>query len=76
MLTTGTRPTWITLEPLSYQAISSLVSKTLHRPKEDCAPLSNFIFEASSGNAFSARSILTTLQRQHHVRDFYLISFD
>jgi predicted ATPase len=67
MLTTRTRPTWITLEPLSYQAISLLISKTLHRPKEDCAPLSKFIFEASSGNAFSARSILTTLQRQHHI---------
>ena len=74
MFTTKTRPTWITLEPLSYQALSSLVSQTVHRPEEDCAPLSKFIFEASSGNAFSARSILTTLQRQHYVRNHSSLS--
>ena len=68
MFNSRSRPTWITVEPLSFQAISSLVSKTMHRTKEDCVPLSRFIFAASSGNAFSARSVLTTLQRQRHVR--------
>lgn len=67
MFTSRSRPTWITMEPLSYSAISSLISKTLHRTKEDCSPLSRFIYASSSGNAFSARSILTTLQRQHHI---------
>ncbi|KAJ7275535.1 histidine kinase [Mycena haematopus] len=62
------RPTWINLESLPYSAISSLVSKSLHRTKEDCVPLSRVIFDASSGNAFSARNILSTLQRQHHIK--------
>jgi hypothetical protein len=67
MFTGRSRPTWIHLEPLSYTAISSLVSKTLHRSKDDAASLSRFIFMASSGNPFSARSMLSTFQRQHHV---------
>jgi len=67
MFNNRSRPTWITVEPLSFQAISSLVSKTLHRTKEECAALSRFVYAASSGNAFSARSILTTLQRQRHI---------
>lgn len=68
MFTNRSRPTWITVEPLNLQAISQLVSKTLHRDVDECTPLSRFIFLASSGNAFSARSILMTLHRQHHVR--------
>jgi hypothetical protein len=67
MFPTKSRSTWITVEPLSFPAISALVSKTLHRPKEDCLSLSRFVYTASSGNAFSARNILITLQRQHHV---------
>ncbi|KAK7064662.1 histidine kinase [Favolaschia claudopus] len=61
------RPTWINLESLPYAAIGSMVSKALHRTKEDCVPLSRVIFEASSGNPFSARNLLSTLQRQHHI---------
>ncbi|KAJ3807998.1 dual-domain HisK/Mak2 protein kinase [Lentinula aff. lateritia] len=61
------RPTWINLEPLSYSAIHALVSKSLHRSKEDSAPLSHFVYAASAGNAFTARSILTTLQRRNHI---------
>ncbi|KAJ6626914.1 dual-domain HisK/Mak2 protein kinase [Mycena sp. CBHHK59/15] len=68
MFTGRSRPTWITLESLSFSAIGSMVSKTLHRSKEDCLPLTRVIFNASSGNAFSARNILTTLQRQHHIK--------
>ncbi|KAJ7630475.1 hypothetical protein FB45DRAFT_915621 [Roridomyces roridus] len=68
MFTGRSRPTWITLESLPYSAIGSMVSKSLHRSKEDCIPLSRIIFDASSGNAFSARNILTTLQRQHHIK--------
>ncbi|RXW16010.1 hypothetical protein EST38_g9848 [Candolleomyces aberdarensis] len=62
------RPTWISVEPLAYTAILALTSKTLHRTKEACAPLAQFVHHASSGNAFSARSILTTLQRQNHIK--------
>ncbi|KIY45235.1 dual-domain HisK/Mak2 protein kinase [Fistulina hepatica ATCC 64428] len=65
MFASSARPTWINVEPLNYNAIASLVSKTLRRPREDCNPLSRFVYQNSSGNAFSARSILTTLQRQH-----------
>ncbi|KAF8665081.1 hypothetical protein AX16_000549 [Volvariella volvacea WC 439] len=61
------RPTWIVVEPLAFSAVSTLVSRTLHRSREECTPLSRFIYAASSGNPFSARSILTTLQRQHHI---------
>ncbi|CAA7259981.1 unnamed protein product [Cyclocybe aegerita] len=67
MFKSRSQPTWIAVEPLSFQAISSLVSKTLHRAKEECVPLSRFVHGASSGNAFSARNILTTLQRQGHI---------
>ncbi|GLB36534.1 putative GAF domain containing protein [Lyophyllum shimeji] len=67
MFTKRSKPTWIFVEPLSYSAVASLVSQTLHQPKEDCVPLSRFIYAASSGNAFSARSILNTLHRQHHI---------
>ena len=67
MFTGRSRPTWINLEPLSYSAVSSLVSKTLHRSKDDAATLSRFIYAASSGNAFAARNLLSTFQRQHHV---------
>ncbi|KAJ7124823.1 hypothetical protein C8R43DRAFT_1090617 [Mycena crocata] len=66
MFTGRSRPTWIHLESLPYTAIGSMVSKSLHRSKEDCVTLSRIIFDASSGNAFSARNILSTLQRQHH----------
>ncbi|KAJ6569666.1 dual-domain HisK/Mak2 protein kinase [Mycena capillaripes] len=68
MFTGRSRPTWINLESLPYSAIGSMVSKSLHRSKEDCIPLSRVIFDASSGNAFSARNILQTLQRQHHLK--------
>lgn len=67
MFPNKSRPTWITVEPLSFPAISALVSKTLHQPKEDCLSLSRFVYTASSGNAFSARNILITLQRHRHV---------
>lgn len=67
MFSSRSRPTWIFLEPLSYSALSSLVSMTLHRDKEACAPLSRFLHVTSSGNAFSARNILTMLQRQRHI---------
>ncbi|KAG6891107.1 hypothetical protein C0995_014197 [Termitomyces sp. Mi166 len=67
MFSSRSEPTWIFLEPLSYSAISSLVSQTLHRFPEDVDPLTQYVYKASSGNAFSARSVLTTLQRQHHI---------
>ncbi|KAH8086606.1 histidine kinase [Cristinia sonorae] len=59
--------TWINLEALSISAVSSLVARTLHRSKDDAAPLSRLIHAASQGNAFSVRKILTTLQRQRHI---------
>ncbi|KZT67653.1 histidine kinase [Daedalea quercina L-15889] len=64
---TSKSTTWINLEPLSYSAIASMVSRTLHRPKDDCANLSRLVHAASLGNAFSARNILMTMQRQHHI---------
>ncbi|KAJ7151534.1 hypothetical protein C8R46DRAFT_1166444 [Mycena filopes] len=59
MFSGRSRPTWINLESLPYSAIGSM---------DDCTPLSRVIFDASSGNAFSARNILSTLQRQHHIK--------
>ncbi len=59
--------TWLTLEPLSYPAVSTLVARTLHRPKEDVAHLSRIVHGSSEGNPFSARNILTTLYRQRFV---------
>ncbi|KAJ7459518.1 hypothetical protein B0H11DRAFT_2060049, partial [Mycena galericulata] len=68
MFTGRSRPTWINLESLPYSTIGLMVSKSLHRSKEDCTPLSRIVFDASSGNAFSARNILSTLQRQRHIK--------
>ncbi|KAJ3575904.1 hypothetical protein NP233_g779 [Leucocoprinus birnbaumii] len=68
MFSPKARPTWINVEPLTFPAISILVSKTLHRTREECAPLSSFIAAASSGNAFAVRNILMTLQRQRHIK--------
>ncbi|EKM60729.1 uncharacterized protein PHACADRAFT_155836 [Phanerochaete carnosa HHB-10118-sp] len=59
--------TWIHLEPLSFSAVSSLVSRTLRRSKEDCQPLSRIVHAASLGNPFSVRNMLATLQRQHFI---------
>ncbi|KAI0367509.1 histidine kinase [Pilatotrama ljubarskyi] len=59
--------TWIQLEPLSYPAISTLVARTLHRPKEEVSHLARIVHGASEGNPFSARNILTTLYRQRHI---------
>ncbi|KAI0700426.1 histidine kinase [Cytidiella melzeri] len=59
--------TWINLEPLGFNAVSSLVSRTLRRSKEETQTLSRLVHAASLGNAFSIRNILTTLQRQHMI---------
>ncbi|GJE87861.1 histidine kinase [Phanerochaete sordida] len=59
--------TWIHLEPLNFSAVSSLVSRTLRRSKEDCQPLSRIAHAASLGNPFSVRNMLATLQRQHFI---------
>lgn len=67
MFNSRSKPTWIDVEPLSFAAVSMFVAKTLRRPKEDCLPLVRFVYSASSGNAFAARSMLMTLQRQGHV---------
>jgi predicted ATPase len=61
------RPTWINIEPLPYSAVSSLVSRTLHRSREDCSSLSRFIYAVSGGNAFAARNMLTAFQRQNYI---------
>ncbi|KAF9654281.1 histidine kinase [Thelephora ganbajun] len=64
----SSRATWITLEPLGHQDVSNLVSHTLRRPIGDCVELSHLLLKASSGNAFSARSILLILHRQGHIK--------
>ena len=58
---------WVNLEPLNISAVSNLVSRTLHRSKDDCAPLSRVIHAASLGNPFSVRSIVTTMYRAGHI---------
>ncbi|KAI0047651.1 histidine kinase [Auriscalpium vulgare] len=70
MFSGRSRATWIQLDPLSYSSIASLTARTLRQSKEDVAPLARLIHAVSSGNAFSARNLLATLQRQH------LILFD
>ncbi|KAF9258589.1 dual-domain HisK/Mak2 protein kinase [Marasmius fiardii PR-910] len=67
MFNNRSKPTWINVEPLSYSSILNLVSKALHRSKEDSTALARFVYSASSGNAFTARSLLMTLHRQHHI---------
>ncbi|EPQ61132.1 hypothetical protein GLOTRDRAFT_113578 [Gloeophyllum trabeum ATCC 11539] len=70
MAPTGSRTTWLNLEPLPFSAISIMVARTLHRPREECAPLARVVHSVSGGNAFSARNVLTQLHRQR------LITFD
>ncbi|KAI0271645.1 histidine kinase [Gloeopeniophorella convolvens] len=64
------RVTWIQLDPLTYSSVASLTSRTLRQSKESVAPLARLLHGISSGNAFSVRNLLTTLQRQR------LITFD
>ncbi|KAI5897382.1 histidine kinase [Schizophyllum commune H4-8] len=68
MFSSRSRPTWLNVEPLSFSAVSILIARTLRRPRDDVAALSRFIYNASSGNAFSARSLLTALQRRGHIK--------
>ncbi|KAH7929368.1 dual-domain HisK/Mak2 protein kinase [Leucogyrophana mollusca] len=67
MCSNRSRATWINVEQLNHSAIASLVSKTMRRPKDECTMLSRFIYTASSGNAFLARSMLMTFQRQNYI---------
>jgi hypothetical protein len=67
MFTKWSTPTWINVENLDLSSISALVSKALHRSKEDSTPLSEFVYTASQGNAFAARNILISLHRQKHI---------
>lgn len=80
MFKTGNRmrTTWVALKPLSSSAVNMLVSKTLRRGPDSCISLSQYIYKSSSGNAFSARRMLTDLQRQHLVNFlfFFLVVFD
>ena len=62
------RATWITLEQLPFSAISLLVAKALHRPREECSRLARVVYTTSGGNAFLARNILSGMRRYHHVR--------
>ena len=55
------------MDSLPFPAISTLVAKSLHRSREEVASLSNFVYAGSAGNAFGARNILMTLQRQNYV---------
>lgn len=59
---------WIPLHPLTQDALSALVSRTLHRPEEECASLTGFLHRISRGNAFSARNMLITLQRAGYIK--------
>jgi hypothetical protein len=62
------RTKWIELEDgLSLAAISHMIARTLHRPREECAPLSRLVHNLAHGNAFSCRSFLMTLYRQNLV---------
>jgi hypothetical protein len=67
MFSARSRRTWIDVHPLDLSATLELVSRALHRPPTDCEDLAQFIQSMSSGNAFAARNILTTLQRHHLV---------
>jgi predicted ATPase len=59
------RTTWVELDSgLALHAVASLVSKTLRRPREECAPLATLVHHVSHGNAFAARSFLMALHRQ------------
>ncbi|KZV95615.1 STKc type histidine kinase [Exidia glandulosa HHB12029] len=59
---------WIPLHPLTQDALSALVSRTLHRNDEDVAALTGFLHRISRGNAFSARNMLITLQRAGYIK--------
>ncbi|KAI0809255.1 histidine kinase [Irpex lacteus] len=59
--------TWINLEPLGFNAVSSLVSRTLRRSKDDCQKLSRLVHAVSLGNAFSIRNLLSSFQRQRMI---------
>ncbi|KAI5123720.1 hypothetical protein M0805_000314 [Coniferiporia weirii] len=61
------RVTWITLEPLHFHPVLALVSRTLHRSKEDCSALSRIVYRTCGGNVFSVRNFLTSLHRHRQI---------
>jgi predicted ATPase len=55
------RTTWIELDGgLSLSAVASMVMKTLHQSREECAPLSHLVHEISHGNAVSSLLSIAT----------------
>ncbi|KAH7104691.1 hypothetical protein BKA62DRAFT_693063 [Auriculariales sp. MPI-PUGE-AT-0066] len=58
---------WIALQPLSLEAVSAFVSRSLRRHEGECASLAQFLHRISKGNAFSVRNTLLTLQRAGHI---------
>lgn len=64
---TGARATYISLEPLSVEAIANLVSSTLHQPAADVFPFVNVLYRYTRGNPFSTRNLLLALKRHNNL---------
>ena len=60
----------LTLQPLDPLAVAELVAETLHRPRDEVAPLAALIHAKTAGNPFFVRQLLGTLHQEG------LISFD
>ena len=64
---TGARATYITLGPLSIEAVASIVSGTLHQPAADVMPFVNVLYRYTRGNPFSTRNLLVALKRHKNL---------
>jgi hypothetical protein len=63
----GSRLTLVPLRPLTSNAISGLVCRTLHITQDEAAPLVNCLARHSHGNPFSVRSLLFLLKSENYV---------
>ncbi|VDC01932.1 unnamed protein product [Peniophora sp. CBMAI 1063] len=58
------RTSRLRLDPLPFQAVSTLCARVLRQSKESVAPLARLIHAAGGGNAFAMRSVIVSLHRQ------------
>jgi predicted ATPase/signal transduction histidine kinase/CheY-like chemotaxis protein len=64
----GTPTETLTLGPLALEPLGQLVADTLHAPLDQCAPLSQVIFDKTRGNPFFFTRFFATLHRSELLR--------
>lgn len=63
----GTKLSFVNLQPLNEEAITELVTHTLHIGSQAAQPLISALLRHSRGNAFTVRSLLMLLRNEDFV---------